>query len=100
MGVERSAARALEIFEGEAELGQNLLVRNALAAVEGGPSSGDLAGLCLRDWLIVYGGVGETSRDGVEHSFKQTDDGGNLARSQTLDQFVGVFLGVGHTSSP
>jgi hypothetical protein len=65
VGVERGATHTLEIFQGEAELGQNLVVRNAFAMIEGRTSSSDLAGLFLRDRLIVQWGVGKTAGDGI-----------------------------------
>lgn len=97
--VGRGAAHALEVFEGEAELGQHLLVRNALAAVEGVASSSDLTGLVLRHRFIVQRSVGEAAGDGIEDSFEQADDGGKLCRGKPVNQFVGVLFGVGHESS-
>ena len=97
--VERGAAHALEVFEGEAELGQHLLVRNALATVEEVASSSDLTGIVLRHRFIVQGSVGEAAGDGIEDSFEQADDGGKLCRGKPVNQFVGVLFGVGHESS-
>ena len=97
--VERGAAHALKVFEGEAELGQQLLVRNALATVEGVASSSDLTGLVLRHRFIVQGSVGEAAGDGIEDSFEQADDGGKLCRGKPVNQVVGVLFSVGHESS-
>ena len=79
MGIERSAAHALEVFGGGAELGQNLLVRNALATVKGGARSGNLAGFFLSDRLIVQRSTGETASQGIGHDLEQMNHGGELA---------------------
>ena len=96
---ESPAGFALEVFEGEAELGQQLLVRNALATVEGVASSSDLTGFVQRHRFIVQGSVGEAAGNGIEDSFEQADDGGKLCRGKPVNQFVGVLFGVGHESS-
>ncbi len=88
-GVEWGAAHACEVFERESELGQNLLMRNALATVEGGARGGNLTGFFLRNQLIVHGSIGVTAGQGIGHHFEQMNDGGNLARSQPLDQITG-----------
>jgi hypothetical protein len=94
VGVEWSAPQACEVFGGKAELGQNLLVRNALATVEGGARGGNLAGFFLRDRLIVHGGMSETAGDRIGHHGEQMHDRGNLAGSQTLDQFMSLLFFV------
>jgi hypothetical protein len=68
VGIERSAAHALELFAGETELSENLLVRNALATVEGGTGGGVFAGFFLGDRLIVEGSVGEAAGSSMASS--------------------------------
>jgi hypothetical protein len=86
------APHAREVFDGQAELGQNSFVRDALATVEGGARGGDLPSFLLRNRLIVLGSGGETSDHRIRHHFEQMNHGRNLAGSQALDQFVGVFF--------
>src|SRR5262245_39050211 len=93
-GVERSAAQACEVVRGKAELAQDFLVRNAFATIEGGAGSGDLTSFFLSDRLIVNGSIGETVSHGISHHFEQMNDGGNLAGSQPLDQFMGLLFFV------
>jgi hypothetical protein len=95
----RGAAHAFEVFEGEAELGQHLLVRNALATVKGVASGSDLTGLVLRHRFIVQGSVGQAAGDGIEDSLEQADHGGKLCRAKPVNEFVGVLFGVGYESS-
>lgn len=96
--VKRGAAHALEIFGGEAELGEDILVRNRFVVLEPGLGGSNSAGLFLADRFVLKGSVGETAGQRIEHSFEQADDGGELRRGKPVDQFVGVLF-VGHESS-
>jgi hypothetical protein len=91
MRVEWSAAHACEVFRGQAELGRDFFVRNALATVERSAGSGDLTSFFIRDRFIVNGSVGETVSYGIGHHFEQVNDGGNLAGSQPLDEIVSLL---------
>ena len=87
---------ALEVFGGESELGQQLRVRDGLAGVLGQPclGLGDGAALVFVLRFVVDGGVGDGAGDGIEHRLQEADDGGDLAGSHAVDQFVRLFLGV------
>jgi hypothetical protein len=87
-------AHVREVLRGKAELGQDLLMRNALAAIKGGADGGDLASLFFRDWLIIYRSIGKATGHGIGHNFEQVNDGGNLAGSQTLNEIMGLPLFV------
>ena len=94
MRVKRGAAHALEIFEGEAELGEHFFVGNGFVILESFPGRFDGAHLFFADRFVVNGSVGETVGHRISHHFEQMNDGGNLARSQPLDQIMGLLFFV------
>jgi hypothetical protein len=46
------------------------------------------------------GAVGNRARDGIEKTFKHADHRRDLARGQSLNQFVGMLFIGGHGSLP
>jgi len=86
---------AIIVLSGQAELGQDFLVRNDLSARVGGACLCNVAGLFFAHRLVINRGVRQGNRDGIEHGFEQSDDGGDLAGGQTVDEFVCLLLRVG-----
>ena len=92
------SSHAVEVFQGKAVLGEDLLMGDAFATGEGGVSGFDVASFFFCDRLIVVGRVGESAGKGIEHRLQQPDDSGDLAGGHAVDEFVGLFPGmcVGH----
>src|SRR5450631_1807208 len=94
----------LEVFGGEAELSEDVLMRNAFAGMLCHPSLcgsyGPTLSFALR--FVVDGGVGDGAGDGIKHGLQQTDHGGQLTGGHAVDQFVRFFLGlsVSHCENP
>src|ERR1039458_2743441 len=95
--LKRGAAHALEVLGGEAEVGQNLFVGDALARVLGQPSLGGSNGAVLffADEFVLVGCVGQTAGELIEHDLEEADDGGDLSGSHAVDQLVRLLLRVG-----
>ena len=83
-----------------AQVSQHLLVGDGLVVFQ------PILRLCERllllpgERLVIEGGLGDGAGDGIEHGFQQADDRRQLRRRQALNEFVGVFFGVAHQSSP
>jgi hypothetical protein len=75
LGFERGAAHAFEVIRRQAELGQDFLVGNALVMLQPLAGFSDVAGLFLRDRLVIIGCVCQSDGKGVEHDLKQGDNG-------------------------
>jgi hypothetical protein len=74
--VKRGAAHALEIFEGEAELGEHFFVGNGFVILEPFPGRFDGAHLFFADRFVVYGRVGKTASEWIADRLKQMNDSG------------------------
>jgi hypothetical protein len=82
----------LEVLGGESELGQNFLMRNALATVKGGARRGNLTGFFLSDRLIIQRSVGETAGQRIGHHLEQMNNGGELASIELVQELVRLLL--------
>ncbi len=67
-------------------------MRNAVATVERGAGGSNLTNFFIAERFIVHWGVSETVGHGIDHYFQQMNEGGDLARGQTLDQFMDLLL--------
>ena len=77
------------VFRLEPEICENLFNRNALAAALREPSLPvmEAALVLLRDRFVIC-----HMSSGIEHDFQQTANGCNLARRETIYQFVNLLL--------
>ena len=94
--VSERLGEAVNFFGGEAEFGEELVVRSGLVVL--GPFAGFGEGFFAfrGEEFVVEGSGGDGAGDGVEHGFEQTDGGGKLCWRKAVDKFMGVVLGVGH----
>ena len=88
---------ACRILHRQAEVSRDFFHGDALASSFFEPRlrTGHRLALLFRDRFVVNGRVGNGPRDAVEHGLKQTDDGRDLTRRQTLDQFMCLLLFAG-----
>jgi hypothetical protein len=92
-----SAMLLRQVLYRQAKLGHHLFHRDTLAPPFFKPSLRASQGLTLflRHRLIVNGSLGDGSGNGIKHGFEEADDRRQLRGRQTIDQLVGVFLGIG-----
>src|SRR5579859_2671778 len=85
----------LEVVNGEPELSQNFFKRNPRVVLQPLACFRYCLFLFRSDRLVINGGIGDGTRDGVEHRLQQADDGLHLGLGQAIDEVVGVFFGFG-----
>lgn len=83
----------VDLFLGDSEFGQNLLVEDALVMLRPFAGFRERFFLFGRDRLVVRG-VGDSAGDGIEHDLNQADNSGHLTRSHVVDQFVCALPGI------
>lgn len=85
------------LFLGDPQLGQHLLVRDAFIVLQ------PLAGLIQggnRFWaelFLFYVSMDDRTRDRVKNCFEQAGNGGQLGRREPVDEFMDVLPGISHT---
>jgi hypothetical protein len=81
-----------EIFRLGAELGEDVVHRNAAALGKPRLSVVKTAAVLLRHGFVVGRGCGRCAGDGVDHYLEQMTDSGKLARIELIEQLVGMLF--------
>jgi len=82
--------REREVSRSGAELGEDVVHRNAAVLRKPRLSVVKTAAVLLRNGLVVGRGCGHGAGDGVDHYLKQVTNGGKLAGIELIEQPVGM----------